>query len=294
VGGVDVFLSLVLDVEAAAPAGDWSAGMIPCPAQYLLRFDDLCPTHARERWMRFPPLLAKFGIRPILAIVPDNRDPELAVSAPDPEFWEEMRTLQAAGAAIGLHGFRHLCASRGRSLVPLHGVSEFAGAPEAIQRQWIREGLEILRGHRLDPILWVAPRHGFDCATLRALREEGIGLLSDGFARRPFIRGGLRWIPQQLWAPEQKASGLWTICLHPNTATDAEVERLRDFLREYAGQFTSVERVAAEMEPARLRLAERIGAEGAVLSFRARRVLKRFVGERLNKVALWSSQSLGG
>jgi hypothetical protein len=264
--------------------------MIPNPAQYLLRFDDLCPTHSRERWQRFPPLLAEFDIKPILAIVPDNRDPELAISEPDPAFWSGMRTLQSAGAAIGLHGFRHLWASRGRSLVPLHRLSEFAGAPEAMQRQWIREGIEILREHRLNPALWVAPRHGFDRATLRALREEGIGLLSDGFARRPFERGGMKWIPQQLWAPVAKSSGLWTICLHANTATDAEVEHLRGFLRQHAGRFTSVERVVAEFEPTRLKMMERIDAQRAILRLRARKILKDLLS---NHDPIWRAHRLG-
>jgi len=255
--------------------------MIPRPAQYLLRFDDLCPTHSRERWRRFTPLLAEFGIRPILAIVPDNRDPALDVSPPDAEFWDEMRALQSAGAAIGLHGYRHVCASRGRSLVPLHGRTEFAGVEEATQRAWIRAGIAILRGHGLDPSIWVAPRHGFDRATLRVLRQEGIGFVSDGFARRPFVRGGLTWIPQQLWAPEAKQSGLWTICLHANTAADSFVEQLRGFLGRHARQFTSVTGIAAEPEPAPLSFMDEMQAKAALRRVRARTGLKRMLGARL-------------
>lgn len=271
---------MVLDLEAVAQAGGGDGSMIARPAQYLLRFDDLCPTHARQRWQRFVPLLEEFRIKPILAIVPDNRDPGLAPEEPDREFWEGMRELQAAGAAIGLHGYRHRCASIGRSLVPLHRESEFAGVPEPIQRMWIGEGLEILRAHGLDPVIWVAPRHGFDNATLRALRTEGIALVSDGFARRPFLRGGLTWIPQQLWAPETRSSGLWTICLHANSASDAEVEKLRGFLQEHAGQFTTVERVAAGPEPAPLDLPERIQAAAAILRIRAANTIKDLLGRR--------------
>lgn len=249
--------------------------MIPFPAQYLLRFDDLCPTYARQRWEQFAALITEFGIRPILAVVPENRDPALEVSAPDPEFWARMRALQAAGATIALHGYRHLCVNDGRSLVPLHRVSEFAGVPEPIQRQWIREGLEILRSHGLQPNIWVAPRHGFDRATLRALRAEGISVLSDGFARRPFLHHGLIWIPQQLWAPVAKSSGLWTICLHANTATEAQVEQLREFLRRHAAQITSAQRVIAEFGATPLSAAERVDAAGAILRVRAREAARR-------------------
>jgi len=230
--------------------------MVPRPAQYLLRFDDLCPTISQARWQRLVPLIAEFGIKPILAVVPDNQDRELQHSKPDPEFWNEMRRMEAAGATIAIHGFRHVCDSKGKSLVPLHRHSEFAGVPEKTQRQWIREGLKILRSQGLNPQLWVAPRHGFDRNTLRVLRHEGIKVLSDGFARTPFVREGITWIPQQLWAPQDKTMGLWTICLHSNTTRGTLVAQLRNFLVHHAAQFTSVDRVLAEFEPARLGPAE--------------------------------------
>ena len=224
--------------------------MIPRPAQYLLRFDDLCPTVSRARWERFLPLIKEFSVQPILAVVPDNQDPELVFAEPDPEFWRQMRAMEAAGAAIALHGYQHLCLKQGRSLLPLHTQTEFAGVPEQVQRHWIRVGMETLRNHGLNPRLWVAPRHGFDRGTLRALRDEGLGCLSDGFARVPFTRNGVACIPQQLWGPVHKTKGLWTICIHSNTAPDALVERLRAFLQSHAAQFTSFDRVLAEYDPA--------------------------------------------
>ncbi len=168
--------------------------MIAKQAKYLLRFDDLCPTMSRERWERFLPVFEDFGIRPILAVVPENRDPELEISAPDAEFWSRMRVMQAAGAAIGLHGYRHVCESTGRSLVPLLGTS-------------------------------------------------------DGFARVPFMRGRVTWIPQQLWAPVEKQYGVWTICIHSQTATDTQVEQLRSFLFLNSAQFTSLDEVLDEFQP---------------------------------------------
>jgi predicted deacetylase len=249
--------------------------MIPTPAQYLLRFDDLCPTVAQSQWQRFLPLIEAFAIQPILAIVPNNQDRELNLSPSAPEFWAQMRALQAAGATIGLHGYRHLCTSRGVSLLSLHRHSEFAGLPEEVQREWIREGLRNLRVEGLNPTVFIAPRHGFDRATLRALRNEGIQLLSDGFARVPFRRAGLTWIPQQLWEPVSKDKGLWTICVHSNSASASQVERLEAFLRAHAHQFTSVDRVLAELQPARLGLTERIYEACALWRVQARRARNR-------------------
>jgi predicted deacetylase len=251
--------------------------MIAQPAQYLLRFDDLCPTVARERWRRFLPLIAEFGVRPILAVVPNNRDPELMLSPPDPGFWAQMRAMEAAGATIAMHGFRHLCNSQGRSLVPLAQSSEFAGVPEPVQRLWVRAGLRLLRGYGLNPRVWVAPRHGFDHATLRVLREEGISLLSDGFARCPFVSDRLTWIPQQLWAPLAQSKGLWTICIHANTARDEEVEQLQAFLRHYGAQFTSVESVLDKLSPTGLGLSERLRGLAALRRIQASRIAKQML-----------------
>jgi hypothetical protein len=215
-------------------------------AQYLLRFDDLCPTMDGARWRMFLPLMERYGIKPILAVVPDNQDASLQADVADPKFWEQMSLLEAGGATIGLHGYQHVCVADGWSLMPLHRQTEFAGVPRDCQLAWVRAGLAILHGHGLDPKIWVAPRHGFDRVTLEVLREVGIGLVSDGFAERPYFDYGVTWIPQQLWMPVAKESGLWTICLHPNSATDETVRRLEDFVSRFAQQFTTVERVVKE------------------------------------------------
>jgi predicted deacetylase len=246
------------------------------PAQYLFRFDDLCPTMARVRWKRFERLIEEFAVRPILAVVPDNRDTDLMRDPSDPDFWKKMRAWEDAGATIALHGFRHICASTGRSLVPAHAQTEFAGVPVDVQHGWIREGLCILRAHGLHPRLWVAPRHGFDAATLHALREEGIIHISDGFARVPFVRAGVTWIPQQLWGLQVKRAGLWTVCLHTNTARVETAEKLRSFLSRHRERVTSFERVNSEWHPGQLGLVEK--AHEVILSARRIAALRRRAG----------------
>lgn len=254
--------------------------MIPRPAQYLLRFDDLCPTFSRSGWERFQSLVEEFRIQPILAIIPDNRDHEFSIEVPDPDFWLKMQRLQSAGATIGLHGYQHLCDSVNPGLLRLHRRNEFPGVPEETQQEWIRTGLQILRSHDLEPKIFVAPRHGFDRATLRALKLEGIEYLSDGFARTPFIRHGVKWIPQQLWAPVARDAGLWTICIHTNGSGDWLVRRLRDFLELHAKQFTSFDRVVKEFSIRTLNARERLYEMYAMNRTRFSRFKKRFIREK--------------
>lgn len=227
-------------------------------ARYLLRFDDLCPAMAKAPFERFMQVAERHRVRPILAVVPDNRDPELDVEGHDPDFWHRMRALESSGATIALHGFRHLCQSRGPSLLGLHSQTEFAGVSEATQSDWIRSGLALLREKSLSPKLFIAPRHGFDAATLRALVHHHMPVLSDGFAERPFTRAGVLWIPQQLWEPVQKPRGLWTICLHTNTAPTELEDKLDLFLHRFADRFTSFDEVTATLDPPALSSVERI------------------------------------
>jgi predicted deacetylase len=250
--------------------------VIPKPAQYLLRFDDLCPTISRARWEPCRKLVEEFGLRPILAVVPDNQDRDLGRSPADPGFWTGLKEMEGAGATIAAHGYRHLCNSRADNLLNLHRHTEFAGVDFEIQREWIEAGLEILRGKGLHPRMWVAPRHGFDHHTLRALRHAGVEYISDGFARIPHRRHGITWIPQQLWGPMAKARGLWTICIHPYATSAPELQRLRSFLMKHAAQFTSFERVVQEFP------AERLGpVEGLYERVALWRVQRRYRLRRL-------------
>ena len=214
-------------------------------AQYLLRFDDLCPTMNHANWTRWEQLVERHGIKPLLAVVPDNRDPKLSRCAPDPNFWPHLCALQARGWTIAIHGYQHACDVVGRSLVPIHRHSEFAGLRRDLQLRKLQMGMEILRSNGLEPTVWVAPRHGFDANTIEALKEVGMRIISDGLSAYPHVCQGAFWIPQQLWAGKPGHFGVWTICVHTNETTDAQFERFAEFLRQHRDQFTTVEDMIA-------------------------------------------------
>ena len=46
-------------------------------ARYLIRFDDLCPSMNWTVWCEVESILQAAGIKPLLAVVPDNADPQL-------------------------------------------------------------------------------------------------------------------------------------------------------------------------------------------------------------------------
>lgn len=57
---------------------------------------------------------------------------------------------------------------------------------------------------------------------------------------------GVVWLPQQISRPVVKSEGLWTICLHTNTATDEALQEMEGFLALNRGWITSVEEIQRE------------------------------------------------
>jgi hypothetical protein len=159
--------------------------------------------------------------------------------------------------------------------------SEFAGVPAETQRAWIREGMRILRGHGLNPSIWVAPRHGFDATHARALREEGILRFYPTVLRacRSFAAAspGFR---SNSGARSKNPRGLWTICIHPNTAHEAEIAALRAFSPHTHRSSPPSIVSSSEIQPATLTLAERIQAECALWRLKSPTAGKRSAARR--------------
>jgi predicted deacetylase len=214
-------------------------------AEFILRLDDACPSMDAGRWETVEQLLLARGVRPIVAIVPANADPELARVSGDPLFWQHARSWSRAGWVIGLHGYSHVLRSSPGGLVAVQRRSEFVGLPIDEQRRRIREGVRTFEANGLAPEAWVAPAHGFDSMTLHALRVESeIRIISDGFTRRAVRREDFVWLPQQLWRPRTMRSGVWTICLHPNHMDEAAIRVLDDFVTPRVASFPDPREVA--------------------------------------------------
>ncbi len=195
---------------------------------FLLRFDDLCPTMDLERWEPVERLLVDAGVRPILAIVPDNRDPHLEVAPEDDGFWERARVWAARGWTVAMHGYQHATVTDQPGVLGLHGRSEFAGLTLEEQTSKVRAAMAIFEREGLRPEVFVAPNHAFDPATLRASRSVGIDTVSDGFGLAPYVDpDGMLWIPQQLWRFRATPPGVWTVCSHTNAWDPARLAAFR-------------------------------------------------------------------
>jgi predicted deacetylase len=177
----------------------------------------------RIQWKKVEDTLDSFGIKPLVAVVADNQDPELMAGSTNPEFWDLVRAWQAKGWAIGMHGYTHVMhPTNAPQILPFYKRSEFSGLSYSQQAEKIRAAKAIFdsQGVRLDA--WIAPAHCFDLVTLDAIRSNTeIRIISDGIATSVYYEMGFFWVPQQLWKFRKFPFGLWTVCCHPTMMSDS-------------------------------------------------------------------------
>ena len=220
--------------------------------RYLIRFDDVCPTMNWDLWDQVESLLMEYKVKPIMGVIPDNRDTSLHSGAFDAGFWQRVRDWQSAGWTIALHGYQHRFVTASSGMLGINPRSEFAGLSREEQFSKLQKALAIFSGERVRPEVWVAPAHSFDEATIDSLLSLGLRTASDGFSLFPYSdeRGMLR-IPQQLWRFRPMPYGVWTICVHLDCEPHSNVDYLRQNLARYRGMITSLPEIVAEFSDRR-------------------------------------------
>lgn len=211
--------------------------------KYLIRLDDACPTMDAKKWQRMEDILDANGVRPMVGVIPDNKDPKWFVDPEDVHFWDKVDNWLKKQWTIALHGYDHCYISEEglKGLNPLWARSEFAGLPLEQQKEKIRKGVKIFRSHGIDPMYFFAPSHTYDKNTLVALKEESnIRIISDTIATKPYKEGGFTFIPQLGGhCTEMKISGIWTFCLHPTTMTEENFVAAEEFIQSHKDEFIS-------------------------------------------------------
>ena len=216
------------------------------PATYLLRFDDICPTMNWAIWSKIDEILTMKENKPILAVIPDNRDPTLFIGRGRQDFWDYVRERQKRGWSIGMHGYQHVCITKCSGILRLNPFSEFAGLPEEEQEAKISRAVEIFEANGVKPELWIAPAHSFDEVTIKVLKRHDIRVISDGFSLYPYVDdNGMLWIPQQLWwFPKIRMPfGVYTVLFHHNSWTKRDLLAFERDLERYRRDITDLRTV---------------------------------------------------
>lgn len=199
-----------------------------------VRMDDITPDMDWERFLTFKEILDGCGIKPLIGVVPDNRDENLHKAKALGDFWEYVKELQESGWCVALHGYRHMYTTKKGGLFPLNRFSEFAGVPFDKQKKMLSEATEILEKNGIRTDIFMAPAHSYDRNTLKALKELGYCKMTDGFGSRPYQWQGMTFYPISFLLSRslKKRKGVTTMVVHTNEVDADGMERLRRQLSE--------------------------------------------------------------
>lgn len=217
--------------------------------RYIIRLDDASEHMNIEKWVRMKKLLDKHGIKPIIGIIPCNKDPELLQFDEIQDFWKLMRKWQQEGWIPALHGYTHVFETNEGGINPVNNMSEFAGIPLEKQKDKIRQGYIKLKSEGLSPVVFFAPAHTFDENTLKALEEEtDIRVISDTIASDVYYMKPFYYIPQQSGRVRRLPFRTVTFCYHPSIMKDSDYERLERFIGSFGDSFVDYDHILLRKE----------------------------------------------
>ncbi|MBI2635344.1 MAG: DUF2334 domain-containing protein [Parcubacteria group bacterium] len=201
-------------------------------ARIFFRLDDIAPNMNWDNFNSLVAIFKKYSVRPLILIIPDNKDAGLLKYPARGDFWQTVKELVNDGWSFGQHGYQHLYKIKEGGILNINKKSEFAGVGYKEQSKIIAEGRGIMQINGLSPEIFSAPGHSFDKNTILALKENGFKYLSDGIALYPFKKWELRWLPQIMWRPRKILFGMATVALHPNTMLPEDLNNLEKFIKE--------------------------------------------------------------
>lgn len=222
---------------------------------YLFRLDDISWDMNYENFCQIRDLFQKYGVRPLIGVIPHNEDTKLKCQVgrehiSQEKFWAEMRELQQKhGWAIALHGYKHVYVTDDGGMFGINPRAEFAGLPLSQQEEKIRAGKGILEANGLKIDAFMAPGHSMDWDTVKALKQNGILVVTDGCCAYPYKKKGVLFVPQVWPWPRKCLCGVITACFHINSWKPNLFEHLEIFLQKnlaHCGSFQEVVKAANE------------------------------------------------
>lgn len=203
--------------------------------------DDACPTMDWDKWRRFERILDDSKIKPLVGVIPNNKDSLQIKDAPNLSFWSVVKGWEQKGWQIALHGNHHTYSqlNGNKGLNPINSFSEFVGKSLCDQKALLKNAWETFLDNDIEPKYFFAPAHTFDENTLVAIKEEtNIRIVSDMIASNPYVDGDFAFIPCQMgYFRKMKIPGTYTACYHPSEMRDFDFYELEKFINENREKF---------------------------------------------------------
>ena len=198
----------------------------------LIRMDDITETMNWVVMDKCEKLFDKFKIKPLLGIIPINKDPELLKFPKNDRFWERVKSWENKGWEITMHGCNHLYTQKSdkKDIFNYGGDSEFYGLDYSTQLNKIKTGLEEFKMREIKIKSFFAPNHIYDTNTLKALKESDIKIIIDGYGLFPYYKNEILFIPQLFYKEILLPFGIQSTQMHINEWNDETYKNFEVFV----------------------------------------------------------------
>ena len=199
----------------------------------LIRLDDIAENMNWNLMEKSESLFDKYKIKPVLGVIPFNKDKELLTYPKKKDFWNKVRYWSDKGFEIAMHGYTHVYDSgdsKKKDYFGYGGRSEFYGHSLEKQTLRIQEGLKKFNDENIKVKCFFAPNHTYDKNTLLALKNSGINEVIDGYGLMPYIENDIKFIPQLFYKIYTLPFGIQSTQIHLNYWKDKDFDNFEKFI----------------------------------------------------------------
>ena len=177
-------------------------------------------------------LFDSLNIRPLLGVIPNNKDKNFDKYEKKDNFWDKVRGWQKKGWEIAMHGFSHVYdkETNKKDYFNYGGGSEFYGHDYETQLSRIKKGLQKFNDEKINIRSFFAPNHTYDENTLTALKSSGIKNIIDGYGLIPYSENELNFIPQLFYKEIMLPFGIQSTQIHLNYWSDQSFNDFEQFI----------------------------------------------------------------
>ena len=198
----------------------------------LIRLDDIAENMNWDLMKKSELLFEKYGIKPVLGVIPNNKDNELLSYPKKNDFWKQIRIWRDKGWEIAMHGSTHVYdkISKNDDYFGHGGKSEFCGHPLEIQMSRIKDGLKKFDDEKIKIRSFYAPNHTYDENTFTSLKNFEINEVIDGYGLMPYIENDIKFIPQLFYKIFMLPFGIQTTQIHLNYWNQKDFDIFEKFI----------------------------------------------------------------
>ena len=203
-------------------------------AKYLFRLDDASPFADSKKWKAIEDIFQRYEILPIVAVIPDNKDPGLMYQQSDSNFWKRVRGWDNRGWEIAMHGLTHVYDkdTQKKDYFRYGGRSEFCGHSLEVQTDRIKKGLKKFSEEKIEIKSFFAPNHTYDKNTFNALKNSGINEVIDGYGLMPYKEKEIKFIPQLFYKIYALPFGIQSTQIHLNYWNQKDLDNFEIFVKK--------------------------------------------------------------